>query len=243
VLTGRKNDKLGLRSGSRGYAGLVGHDSTPQAGAGSTPPDAQPTEPILVRVWVDPGCPWAWQTVAWLRDLRDRGLIELEWKLFSLEINSSEPDVPFWEAAATHGESLVALLLARDEGGPAAFETLYAALGRLDHDDEHDVTPELVRKAAAEAEMPDIVDRAVADPSLPERIRSEYLEARALDVFGVPTLQIPGRAVIYGPILPLAPTGDDALEWWRTVRFALEHDDLYELKRWPRDRRPGRAGA
>jgi predicted DsbA family dithiol-disulfide isomerase len=193
----------------------------------------------LVRVWVDPGCPWAWQTITWLRDIRDRGLIELEWKLFSLEINSFEPDVPFWEAAGIHGESLVMLLLARDEGGPDGFEALYEALGALDHDDEHDVSPELVRKAAADAGMPDIVDRAVADPTLPDRIRTEYLEARALDVFGVPTLQIPGRAVIYGPILPLAPTGDDALEWWRTIRFALEHDDLYELKRWPRDRRPG----
>jgi predicted DsbA family dithiol-disulfide isomerase len=204
---------------------------------------AHASEPILVRVWVDPGCPWAWQTITWLRDLRDRGLIELEWKLFSLEVNSSEPDVPFWEAAATHGESLVALLLARNEGGATAFEILYDALGKLDHDDEHDVTPELVRKAAADAGMPDIVDRAVADPTLPERIRTEYLDARALDVFGVPTLQIPGKAVIYGPILPLAPTGEDALEWWKTVRFALEHDDLYELKRWPRDRRPGRYSA
>lgn len=211
----------------------------PPDGASAVARGAETEESILVRVWVDPGCPWAWQTAIWLRDLRDRGLIRLEWRLFSLEVNSSEPDTPFWEAAATHGESLVSLLLARDEGGPEAFEALYEALGALDHDDDHDVTPELVRKAAADAGMPDIVDRAVADTALPDRIRTEYLEARELDVFGVPTLQIPGHAVIYGPILPLAPAGDDTPEWWKVVRFSLEHDDLYELKRWPRGRRPG----
>jgi hypothetical protein len=90
--------------------------------------------------------------------------------------------------------------------------------------------------------MPDLVERAVKDPSLADAVREEYLAARELDVFGVPTLQLlPGGSVIYGPILPLAPTGDDADAWWTHIRFALERSDLYELKRWPRDRRPGAA--
>jgi hypothetical protein len=205
--------------------------------------EAEP-RPVPLDVWVDPSCPWAWQTMTWLRDLRDRGIVELRWKLFSLEINSSEPDTPFWEAATRHGESLVALLAARDEGGEKGFEALYAAIGRLRHGEELDgpptrAWPELVRTAAADVGLHGLVDRAVRDPALPQRVREEYLEARSRDVFGVPTLQIPGGSAIYGPILPLAPTGDEALAWWSAVRFALEHDDLYELKRWPRSRRPG----
>jgi predicted DsbA family dithiol-disulfide isomerase len=197
-------------------------------------------EPDRVRVWTDPACPWAWQTVVWLLDLRDQGILTLDWRIFSLEVNSSEPDLPFWEAAQRNGEAQVALALARQEGGEAAFEAYYVALGRLRHDGREDMGPDLVRKAAVDAGMHGLVDRAIEDPALAEQVRREYDDARALDVFGVPTLQLlPAGRPIYGPILPLAPRGPDALAWWAHVRFALEHDDMYELKRWPRGRRPG----
>jgi predicted DsbA family dithiol-disulfide isomerase len=201
----------------------------------SNPPDLP-----RVRVWIDPACPWAWQTASWLRDLRDRGAIELDWRIFSLEINSSEPDMPFWEAAKLHGESHVALALAHREGGNGAFEAYYVSIGALLHEEGQKPSAELTRKAAADAGMHDLVERAIADPTLADAVRSEYELARQLDVFGVPTLQlVPGGSVIYGPILPVAPKGEDALEWWSHVRFALERSELYELKRWPRDRRPG----
>ena len=204
-------------------------------------PHDQPDIP-RVRLWIDPACPWAWQTALWLRDLRDRGVLSLEWKLFSLELNSSERDAPFWEASQRYGEAHVALLLAHREGGDQAFEAYYAAYGALRHDQRLELAPELASKAAVDAGMPDLVERAVKDPTLADAVREEYLAARELDVFGVPTLQLlPGGSVIYGPILPLAPTGDDADAWWTHVRFALERSDLYELKRWPRDRRPGAA--
>jgi predicted DsbA family dithiol-disulfide isomerase len=193
-----------------------------------------------VRIWIDPACPWAWQTALWLRDLRDRGVVSLEWKLFSLELNSSERDAPFWEASQRYGEAHVALVLARREGGDAAFEAYYAAYGALRHDQRLELSPELAHKAAVDADMPDVVQRAVDDPGAAQEVREEYLAARELDVFGVPTIQlVPGGSVIYGPILPLAPKDDEALAWWSHVRFALERSDLYELKRWPRDRRPG----
>ena len=66
-----------------------------------------------LRVWVDPGCPWAWQTVRWLRDLRDRGVVRLTWQLFALEVNSSPPGTTFQDAAVKYGDALLALSLAR----------------------------------------------------------------------------------------------------------------------------------
>ena len=138
-------------------------------------------------------------------------MLSLEWKLFSLELNSSERDAPFWEASQRYGEAHVALLLAHREGGDEAFEAYYAAYGALRHDQRLELAPELANKAAVDAGMPDLVERAVKDPTLADAVREEYLAARELDVFGVPTLQLlPAGSVIYGPILPLAPTGDDA---------------------------------
>lgn len=192
----------------------------------------------LVRVWIDPGCPWAWQTVRWLRELRDRRVVDLDWYVFSLEVNASESDTPFFDAAKRYGETLVALALARHEGGDEAFEAFYSALGVRLHDHGEPISPELARKAAVDADMPGLVDRSVADPSLADEVVAEYREARTLDIFGVPTLQLGGAPPIYGPIVPLAPTGDEALEWWLHVSWMIGRDDVYELKRWPRDHRP-----
>jgi predicted DsbA family dithiol-disulfide isomerase len=192
-----------------------------------------------VRVWVDPSCPWAWQTVRWLLELRGRGVADLTWSLFSLEVNSSPAGTPFREAAPRHGASLEALTLARRERGPSAFEALYVALGDLLHERKLDPTDDLVRRAAEAAGMGDIQERATARPDLGDAVIDEYLAARQLDVFGVPTLQIGDHKPVYGPIVANAPTGDDAMSLWNDVRGFAERDDLFELKRWPRDVRPG----
>lgn len=195
--------------------------------------------PHSLTVWIDPGCPWAWQTARWLRELQDRALITIVWRLFSLEVNTAGVDMPFTQAADRYGESLTALALARRGGGAPALENYYVALGDMLHEQGESMTPELARRAAEAAGVPDLVDRATSDPSLADEVVQEYVDARALDVFGVPTLKLREAPVIYGPILPEAPTGDEALEWWTHVSWIIGRDDAYELKRWPRSRPPG----
>ena len=58
-------------------------------------------------------------------------------------------------------------------------------------------------------------------------------------MFGVPTLQIGTAKVLYGPIMALAPEGEDADRMWEHTRWLAERGDFFELKRWPRDIRPG----
>jgi hypothetical protein len=136
---------------------------------------------------------------------------------------------------------LTALALARREQGESAFEAYYAAIGTILHDQGAAISAQTTRQAADAADMPGLVDRAADDPTLPEEVVQEYRDAREIDVFGVPTLQLEDALPIYGPILPEAPQGDEAIEWWRHVSWLIAHDDLYELKRWPRPRRPTRA--
>lgn len=188
---------------------------------------------------MDPGCPWAWQAARWLRDLRDRDLFGIEWKLFSLEVNASDPDADFWDQTRRFSEAHVSLALARREGGNHAFEDLYIALGHRLHDQKRDMSPEILKEAASELELGDLVERAIADTRLPHEVVGEHQAARARSVFGTPTLCLEDSKVLYGPILPLAPVGDDALEWWAHIRWLLERPDFFELKRWPRDIKPG----
>lgn len=42
--------------------------------------------PATVDFWTDPTCPWAWQTSKWVRTLRDAGLVDVKWRIFSLEL-------------------------------------------------------------------------------------------------------------------------------------------------------------
>jgi predicted DsbA family dithiol-disulfide isomerase len=201
-----------------------------------SPKDKTPT---AVRAWTDPSCPWAWEAAKWLLALRDRGVITLTWSLFSLEINAAPPDTPFATAAPRHGASLAALALARREGDQPLFEQLYVALCTLLHEDRRDITTDLLANAAAEVGVPDIPQRASSRLDLEEEITREYADARRLDVFGVPTLQIEGDRVVYGPIVAAGPTGADALALWEDVRRFSGREDLFELKRWPRHLRPG----
>lgn len=202
-----------------------------------TVPDDVPT-PVVI--WVDPSCPWAWQTARWLRGLRDRRSVALRWRLYSLELNATyRDDLSFHDAAATYGDALTALALARREGGADAFERLYVALGERLHDAKEPMSPELLRTAAADAAMPDLVALAAAQPDLAHEVVAEFEAGRDASVFGVPSLEVGGAPPIYGPILPVAPQGDEADEWWAHVRWLAERRDFFELKRWPRASRPG----
>lgn len=196
------------------------------------------TDPAPVRIWVDPSCPWAWQTSLWLRDLRERGLITLSWSLFSLELNASAAGTPFWDACPRHGEALIALALARREGGEAGFEALYAELGERVHEQDGE-THEQIALAAANAGMDGLPERARSVPDLEDEVTREFQEARMQDVFGVPTLRISQDKVVYGPLVALPPRGDDAVALWEQTKGLSARADFFELKRWPRDVRPG----
>jgi predicted DsbA family dithiol-disulfide isomerase len=199
--------------------------------------------PTNVTVWTDPSCPWAWQASKWLRELERHELVRIEWRLFSLEVNAvresdAHAPVSFREAAETHGDALLVLRSVLRER-PEAFDRVYTAIGERLHEHRREDSRELVREAAAQAGVSDLAERAFEAPDLGEEIVREHAEAREESVFGVPTLRIEGSKVAYGPLMALAPEGDDAIELWEHTRFFVERSDFFELKRWPRDVRPG----
>jgi hypothetical protein len=173
-------------------------------------------------------------------DLRNRGLIEPAWSLFSLEVNSSPPGTPFAAAAARYGPALAALALAREQFGTLAFEALYTALAERLHERKLEASDALLQDAADAAGLSTLPAEVGARVDLGDALIAEYRAARELDVFGVPSLKIADHKAVYGPITALGPTGDDALALWDDVRALAERDDFFELKRWPREFRPGR---
>ena len=59
-----------------------------------------------------------------------------------------------------------------------------------------------------------------------------------VEAFGVPTIILPSGRGMFGPVVAQAPTGEEAGELWDHVRWLIDRDGFFELKR-ERDRRAG----
>jgi mycothiol-dependent nitroreductase-like protein len=107
------------------------------------------------------------------------------------------------------------------------------------HERKEESTDHHLHEAANRVGMGDLPDRARDDATVAAIVFDEYLDARARDVFGVPTIQIDTDKVIFGPLVAEAPLGDDAMSLWEQTRGLSGRANFFELKRWPRDLRPG----
>ena len=86
--------------------------------------------PTRVDFHFDVICPWAYQTSLWMRDVRDRQGLEVDWRFFSLEeINLIEGKKHPWERDWSYGWSMmrVGALLKRED--PALGDAWYLRAG------------------------------------------------------------------------------------------------------------------
>jgi 2-hydroxychromene-2-carboxylate isomerase len=201
---------------------------------------------VTDAIWFhfDPRCPWAWQAAKWIREVEAVRDIEVRWGLFSLLlVNEHREELEPAVRDQMH-LPLRTLELTRREAGNDGIARAYAAIGERLHDrvPRPEVSRELVRDALADAGIdPDLVDRAMADPSTEQALAAEHQTVvDAVGAFGVPTIVLPSGRGIFGPVTAVAPTGGDAGELWDHVRWLAERAEFFELKR-VRDRKPGQA--
>lgn len=193
-------------------------------------------------------CPYAYQTSKWVRAVRDRTPLDINWRFFSLEeINLVAGKKHPWERAWSYGWSLLriaALLRRRDpdlvgrwyrEAGAALHEH-----GRRIHD------PVVARQVLAEMGLSEsVVDEALADDTTHDDIKADHDRVVSAGGYGVPTLffgqrsgpapsggeQTSGEHCLFGPVLVDPPHGDGAVRLWRAVTAWTEFPHLYELQR------------
>ena len=73
--------------------------------------------PTRVDFHFDVICPWAYQTSLWMREVRDRLDLEVDWRFFSLEeVNRVDGKKHPWEREWSYGWSMMRIgaLLKRD---------------------------------------------------------------------------------------------------------------------------------
>lgn len=190
-----------------------------------------------VCFYFDPICPWCYQTSRWARRLEELGVIELEWGVFSLELQNAgnEPE-DLAQAHARSSRALRTAIAVRDAGGSAAVGAFYKELGERVHErGEALEEPATVEASLVDAGVdPGLCAAAWADPSTAERVAAEHRRlCERTRSFGVPTIILDGGdgPAIFGPVISEVPNDDDAVELWHHVSWLVRHATFAELKR------------
>lgn len=195
-----------------------------------------------IRFHFDPRCPWAWQTSKWMREVQKVRDIEIEWSFFSLLLHNEPETKPLDDPEAKGTSALRTLALVRRNEGNEATGELYRAIGGRVHDSGEELTTDLVRAALGDVGLDSaLVDEALADSVTVKEISQEH-KAVATEVgcFGVATIVLPSGEGMFGPVITLAPAGEDAGELWDRFEWLTKQDYFFEMKRERGDRRPGK---
>ena len=197
----------------------------------SSQPQTTPTQ--AVEFYFDVSCPWAWRTALWMREVAKVRPVQVTWKFLSLAKINATNDYASASHAASHA-TFSLLARARAQGGNAAVERLYVALGQARHDRKDSLADAaVIERALREAGLdPAWRTEAGAEPGIEDRIMAEHQEGlERLKAFGVPTLSINGGRGFFGPVITSVPTGEDAGELWDHIAWLAARDDVFEYKR------------
>jgi 2-hydroxychromene-2-carboxylate isomerase len=197
------------------------------------------TDATIVDYHFDPMCPFAYHTSRWMREVRERVGITVQWRFFSLEeVNRVEGKKHPWERPWSYGWSLMRIGVLLRRRDMALLDSWYELTGSTLHDHggkphDPDVARQLLREIGVE---PTLLDEALADPTTHEEIQAEHRKVIEHGGFGVPTLfvtapELPGEQCLFGPVLVDPPTGQAAERLWHAVSGMLEFPHVYELQR------------
>jgi len=190
-----------------------------------------------VIFYFDPRCPWCYQTARWVRRLAELDEIDVDWRVFSLEVVNRPDDTDPADLEATGSPALRTAVVVAAEHGSQALGPFYAALGRRTFET---VPPssdplEMIRESLTEAELdPELCDRALADPATwTEVVASTERVVERIGKLGVPTIALDDEdgPMMFGPVVSELPADADAVELWRHTAWLVRNDNFWELKR------------
>jgi predicted DsbA family dithiol-disulfide isomerase len=187
---------------------------------------------MTLHFYFDPICSWTWQTSLWVREVREHSKLEIQWKVLSLSEMNRGHDAQ----AGIHAKSdkaLRILVQARREGGNAAIDRLYLALGQAQRRQNMD-SEEVLEAALEEAQLDRaLLRQALDDSSTQDEVMADHDEAvTRYGAFGSPWLVLEDQEFgFFGPVIANVPRGAAALELWGHISWLLQQPHFYELKR------------
>ena len=195
-----------------------------------------PLRPESIDFHFDLMCPYAYQTSLWIREVRERTGLEINWRFFSLEeINRAEGKKHPWEREWSYGWSLMRIGALLRRQGMDQLDAWYATAGRALHvDGEKAARPRgrHARSSAGLGQDPELVDAAIADPTTGDEVLAEHRRVVAgWRVRGADAV-LPRRAsACSGRCSSTRRAGEAAEQLWDAVLAWTAFPHLYEIQR------------
>jgi hypothetical protein len=191
-------------------------------------------EPTAVTLWLDPVCPFTWNTARWLQAAADAGGVDIDWRLLSLAVLNECRDMPEhlqqrMRDSRRVGRLMTAIL--RDLGA-AAFVDAYFAFGAWHFDQGAAVDEELAGKVLAAAGAVRIGPAVLEDSSLDDLVARSHQAGQ--DAYGgtggSPMLTVGGHT-FFGPVFTDPPEPRAAAETFAALATLAGMEQFTQLER------------
>lgn len=191
------------------------------------------TQPA-VTLWLDPVCPYSWNTARWLRAVAEKIGLAIDWRLMNLAVlNEGRELSPAHQARMRDSQQLGRLMaaIARDHGIPG-WTAAYFAFGERYFDHSLPLTDSLVEEVLSAAGIRDITPATASDAALDDIVRRTHQDGQdALgETGGSPILRI-GEHTFFGPVLTALPDADATLALFDAVAALAAIPQFTQLQR------------
>lgn len=161
-----------------------------------------------VTIWLDPVCPYSWNTARWLKAVADKTGMGIDWRLMSLSVLNEGREMPAPQQARMRDSAKIGRLMAaiRDQHGVAGLATAYFAFAERYFEQSQQIDDELVSAVLNAVKSWDVSADVLADSSWDELIRRSHQAGQdALgETGGSPIVRINGHT-FFGPVLTALP--------------------------------------
>ncbi|ADG76760.1 DSBA-like thioredoxin domain-containing protein OS=Tsukamurella paurometabola (strain ATCC 8368 /DSM / CCUG 35730 / CIP 100753 / JCM 10117 / KCTC 9821/ NBRC 16120 / NCIMB 702349 / NCTC 13040) OX=521096 GN=Tpau_0106 PE=4 SV=1 [Tsukamurella paurometabola] len=186
-----------------------------------------------ITIWLDPVCPYSWQTAAWLRETVDDP-DALRWELMSLALLNEGRDLPERARARMRDSGAAGRLFAAlgTELDDAARWRALAAFSAWYHHDAPALDAAPVARLLTDLGLPTRYADALADASWDVAVRAEHARSQeaAGGSAGSPLVRI-GEATFHGPVLTTVPEPEAAAALLAGLRSLAAVDAFTSVQR------------
>ena len=186
-----------------------------------------------VTLWLDPVCPYSWNTARWLDAVAGKTGLAIDWQLMSLAVLNEGRELPPAQQARMRDSLKVGRLMAAiaREQGTAGWTAAYFAFGERYFDRSEPLNDSLVAHVLTTAGV-GATAVAMSNTSLDEFVREQHQAGQdALgETGGSPILRIDGHT-FFGPVLTALPDAEAATALFHAVGTLAATPQFTQLQR------------
>ena len=186
-----------------------------------------------VTLWLDPVCPFSWNTARWLDAVAEKTGSAIDWQLMSLAVLNEGRELPPAQQARMRDSLKVGRLMAAiaREQGTAGWTAAYFAFGERYFDRSEPLNDSLAAHVLTTAGV-GATAMAMSNTSLDEFVREQHQAGQdALgETGGSPILRIDGHT-FFGPVLTALPDAETATALFHAVGTSAATPQFTQLQR------------